>query len=296
MLTDNDLDRVLDSWLATGPTRAGDGVLYEVANRIDYQRQRPAWLGQWSVDRKSAFAAALPAVAAVVLVMGVAGTVLVPLVTRLGGEPDASTPTATPLASAEPRDAVEHDCGNGAPTCNLLVEPGAHRSFVFEPSFTYSVPDAWLNPIDVKDYFELFPQAGAVTTYGKFMAMLSNVSLRDWATPCDGEFRPTGRADVQDWIDFFASQPSLLPGSPQPVTVGGAAGQRLDVSEVRISDRACQLHLTNVNQPTRILVLDVRGSIVLILIHSTMSPDPDLPAAVRTLEPFLYSLRFTEGE
>ena len=47
MTRQRDLDRLLDIWLADGPTEAADAVLDVVADRIDRQPQRPAWRLSW---------------------------------------------------------------------------------------------------------------------------------------------------------------------------------------------------------------------------------------------------------
>jgi len=67
MRTDRDIQRLLDQWLADGPNRASDRVFDEVVDRVNRQRQRPAWRLTWSLPTMNAILRPASVVGAVVV-------------------------------------------------------------------------------------------------------------------------------------------------------------------------------------------------------------------------------------
>jgi len=141
MTDDRSIERLLDGWFADGPTVAPDRVLDTVANRIDRQRQRPAWRLSWR-DFHVVTTAKMAAVLAAVLILSVIG---IALVLRPGGSNIGSQgPTAAPSPVATPTP---------APTAS--PSPAALKSGVKGPGtfigqfatssipWTVTLPDGW---------------------------------------------------------------------------------------------------------------------------------------------------------
>ena len=101
MTFERDTERLLDVWLADGPTVAADRVIDNVAGRIDRQSQRPAWLVSWRDSHVNSYLKPILALAAVVVIV-VAGLAILggPSVFNVGGSPSPSpspSPTIAPV-------------------------------------------------------------------------------------------------------------------------------------------------------------------------------------------------------
>lgn len=94
----SDIDRVMEIWMADGPTAIPDRVVDVVAARIGVQRQRRAWPfpGRTSMTTSIKLVVALAAV----LVVAVVGYNLLPREPGFGGP---ATPTPAPTPTAQPR-------------------------------------------------------------------------------------------------------------------------------------------------------------------------------------------------
>lgn len=98
MTRDNDFERVLDQWLAEGPTQMPGRFLDDTLDLIDHAPKRPlAWLRPRAIDtnRKRLIAAA----AAIVLLVAGIGSVVVLRTPGVGTSP---TPSPSPGAFADP--------------------------------------------------------------------------------------------------------------------------------------------------------------------------------------------------
>jgi hypothetical protein len=101
MTTDRDLERLLDTWLADGPTLVADRVIDGMADRIGRQGQRPAWrLHEWRFP-------VMPVIIRVVLVAAVlaiiAGGGAILIGSRLQSTPpQPSLPTEGPHVTPLP--------------------------------------------------------------------------------------------------------------------------------------------------------------------------------------------------
>ena len=129
-----DIERLMDHWLAEGPTVVADRVIDVIADRIERQSQRPSWrlrLAERRVDVDFPFAAV---VAAVVVAVGIVGF-------SLGG---GFTAPSNPLSPA-------HTTGpTSAPTRTHRATPSPRPQVPLTRRFTsavnhYSIsyPDGW---------------------------------------------------------------------------------------------------------------------------------------------------------
>jgi hypothetical protein len=77
MTHERDIERLLDHWLADGPTQSPDRVLELVADRIERQAQRPVWRLDWRHPNVNTYVKLAIAAAALMLV-AVVGSVIFP--------------------------------------------------------------------------------------------------------------------------------------------------------------------------------------------------------------------------
>ena len=97
-----DIQQVLDLWLTEGPNQVPDRVFDAAVDRIERQRQRPAWRIDWRnvlVNRTLRLAASVAAV----LVIGIVGLSLLGRGPSIGGGPLPSpSPSPSPVALSSP--------------------------------------------------------------------------------------------------------------------------------------------------------------------------------------------------
>jgi hypothetical protein len=153
----SDIDRVLQVWMADGPTAIPDRVVDVVAARIGVQRQRRAWpfQGRTNVTTPIKLLAGLAAA----VVVAVVGFNLLSGTTGPGAPTTGpSAPTTGPTPSAQPTAAV-----TAAPSAATFVYPsgilpaGSHATASFLPAFTFTLSEPWVLDGDSVDYYSLFP-------------------------------------------------------------------------------------------------------------------------------------------
>ena len=114
MTTQRDIERLLDDWLAEGPTQVSDRVVDQVADRIGHQSQPPAWRLSWKDSPVNRYIKPLAAVAAVAIVAVVGWKVVgYPSGSGIGASPTPTptelprpTSTASPAATPSPTGPV----------------------------------------------------------------------------------------------------------------------------------------------------------------------------------------------
>jgi hypothetical protein len=305
MTTDREIERILDRWLADGPSNAPDRVVDDLADRIARVGQRPAL----RLDRRP-YPMNLPLklawLAAAVVVVAVAGYALLPRpAVNVGGPsptpPVSPSPSPTPTAAAT---AFVCDDG-GTTTCAGDLTAGANTSRTFSPAISFTVPAGWRNTFDIARTYTLRPPGG---TYS-FLVYSQNAipEQNDTCTPA----KKAGAADTVDaWVAYLTTHPGLVASAPQPVTIGGHAGQMVTFQRAASWTRTCPnsigpaiVTITDSGAtPARVkfvddqvesfLIVDVDGRTVIVEISSAPSAvahEADMQAA-RTI---VDSIRFT---
>ena len=119
-----DIERLLDRWLAEGPTVVADRVIDVIADRIERQSQRRAWrlrLAQRRVDVDLRFAAV---VSAVVVAVGILGFSLGGGFTAPSTSPSPATRRTDDRTNADaPGDADAEAAGSPDQAIHLVGQP-----------------------------------------------------------------------------------------------------------------------------------------------------------------------------
>lgn len=241
----SDFGPVLRLWLEQdGPNTMPDRVVDVVADRIARQPQRRAWrlLGRpRTMNRTLTYAAALAAVVLVAIV----GWRLLPGDGGIGSINPTPTPSPTVAAgSGSPAPAPTRGwwLGSGS-LCGLPVAcagelaPGTHSSRSIRPSFTFAVPDGWVNVADwhdVDDYFALAPDTpanrAAAATGEEFVQSIVIGPHR----PVVGANCVLPQADVglraAEIVTALSAREGLEASVPETVTISGLAGRQIDAS------------------------------------------------------------------
>jgi hypothetical protein len=216
MHTDQDVTRLVRSWLRTDEHESATTIVIDVLARVD---SIPQHRSSWPVRRNTQMNAyaKLAIAAAAVLVVAVVGISLLPNGARFSGGPAGSS-TASPSQSIRPSPFVSGD----AQPLEAFLQPGTRYavpgnlvSFSFVvPSAGWTYDGAWFHGgIGTSEEIIMsFYTRSATMNAGVFTDPCAHTGLRQFARSIDG--------DAQE----AASVPGLeLVGGPSDTTVDGRA-------------------------------------------------------------------------
>ena len=231
MTRERDLERLLDSWLADGPTIVADRVIDDAAARITRQPQRPAWrLRPWRFTHMSSSLKAALVAAAVLAAL--AGTLLV-----TGGGGPGPAPTASPSAGQAASPGASSSTGPTAlfrETASLA--PGTYVVGVDAATVTFTVPDGWSVPSMGNLDFILNPTSGPADDVVRIF-FDAHRAAKDAA--CTEAPEPSVGTTAAALIADLQADRDLLTSTPKPITVGGLSGQYIDVVIGASTQRTC---------------------------------------------------------
>jgi hypothetical protein len=213
MTRDRDIERLVSHWLDDGPTQVPDRVIDEMADRIGRQRQRPAWRFRWKELSMRPQALAAAALAAVV-VIAVGGILLLRPSSNGGvGGTASQSPSlgaSTPASSSSP-----------APSESAIV------SITFRPKVQVAVPIGWTAG-DGDRTLILNPPAGGPVA-GRSIGLMSGPFVTFKDPDCSDQAPSAVGTTVAEAVASLTGDPRLVVTTPQAVTIGGHAGQMVDL-------------------------------------------------------------------
>ena len=298
----SDMDRVLRTWFESGPSSMPDRVVDVVADRIGRERQRPAWRLRWRPYQMNSTVKIAAALAAV-LVLAVVGWNLMP--GRTGGVGGGPSPTVSPSAVSTPSTSPSGSAGfpqwytNSESSAAAGILPaGNATSRAFAPRVTFTVPEGWVNDLDVAIGYGLFPDSKAneaeYALSGEIAHGIFMVSVESPYVFCEAWEKTQGTAAERG--AFLVASDAFVVSEPVDVTIGGLTGKQLDV---RLDpDRpiaTCPGDPPTVDvgdQRTRATYLDTPSGIVAIFVNSKHSADHEafLADAMPIVESFEFDV------
>lgn len=228
MTTDRGIERLLDRWLADGPTRVSDRVFDEAVDRINRQRQRPAWRLTWRLPTMNAILRPASVVGAVIVLALGALFALRPG-QGVGGVGPTPSPTAPPSPSPSPIVLVR-------PTSALA--PGTYAVTVSSGRVTFTVPSGWSVPqvgpdsSDFRLHLDAGPADDVVNVFFNMRRAAKDAACTEAPEPGVGS---TAQALVAD----LTKDRNLHVSSSAPITVGGNSGYVLDLTIAPTATRTC---------------------------------------------------------
>ena len=133
------------------------------------------------------------------------------------------------------------DCPTPDDNCLGTIAAGTHASQFFDQmigpgdawtprygAFTYAVPEGWVNVEDWPDYYRL-AQAPADPNPTSFVFFARDIVLSSRSDLCSGSQDPDAGTSAEA-IARALLAPGLVSSTPEPVTIGGLAGYRMDIS------------------------------------------------------------------
>jgi hypothetical protein len=281
-----------------------DRVVDVVADRIGHQRQRPAWRLRWRPYEMNSTVKIAAAIAAV-LVLAVVGWNLMP--GRSGVVGGGPSPTASPSAETSPPASPSasavfpqwyRNSESGAAAGILPAGSGTSRAFV--PRVTFTVPEGWVNDLDVDIGYGLFPDMKAneaeYALSGEIAQGIFMVSVESPYFFCEAWEKTQGTAAER--AAFLVASDAFVVSEPVDVTIGGLTGKQLDV---RLDpDRpaaTCPGDPPTADigdQRTRVTYLDTPSGIIAIAVGSKYSADHD--AFLADAMPIVESFEFDRSQ
>ena len=285
MTTRRDIEPILDRWLAEGPARIADRVVFGALETVDHTEQlrRPRWVGRanpLSHTRRLAIAAA------VAIVIG--GGTLLALAVRSGPSVGGRIPSPTAVALYLPR----------------MTQGVVYRTPPFTPSFTITGVDGWY----------LVAATGPGTAYfAKGPNEPSGPDDLNVALIHPNQVLPVGGGHAQplptDLIGWLQARSDLLLQAPRTALVGGMPARIVDgtvVPTAKVNSDGnvsllcavgpCDFNFGSdlgvaLGSHFEIMVVDVRGQTVVIRIDS---PESTWASGRHELDDFLSTLTFPE--
>jgi hypothetical protein len=111
------------------------------------------------------------------------------------------------------------------------LRPGEYRSEEFKPSLSFRVGKGWeVSELQQKPYFDILHEYQG----GNYFAAISfnNPPPKVSAPRHPNKFVPA----PEDWVSWFEEHPYLKTSSPQPMSIGGVKGRRLDTRVASLSN------------------------------------------------------------
>jgi hypothetical protein len=225
MTTNRDVERLLDNWLAEGPTHVPDRVFDDAIARVYRQPQPSAWRPRWRLSDMTTPVRLLAAAAVVIALIGAGLFVLRPTPT-VGPRPDPTATSApSPTASLAPSPttsvvagAVRLPTAGPVPAGRYFVEKGPRSVAVF----SFGAPEGWTSHgaglTKHQDDSEREISWGSAIVDGLF------------ADPCgDNETVPIGPL-ADDLLEGLASLPGVDVTDPIDVGIGNNVGRIVEMS------------------------------------------------------------------
>jgi hypothetical protein len=302
----DNIDRVLQAWMADGPAAIPDRVVDVVAARIGIQRQRRTWLfpGRSNVNTQIKLIAALAAA----LVVAVVGYNLLP------GTSGPGAPTIAPTPSAQPTDAPTNTpsaaavcptwftdgCGDGAG----ILTAGSHTTQSFVPSFTFRVPEGWVNDGDSAGIFGLFPDDPAnQAEFTRSGSLLHSIFLGPHPSPyfiCESVENNAG-ANAAEMVAALVANEAAETTGLVDVEIGGLTGKQFDVRLNPEWTGTCPPSpdeppgFNIADQRTRAFLLDAPDLGVIVMFVGSSKP-ADHEAFLAEAMPIIESFEFDLGQ
>ena len=277
MTVDRDLERLLDTWLADGVTVAPDRVLSAAVDRIDRQRQRPAWRLLWR-DFHVFTTAKMAAISVAILIISVLGAAIV---LRPGGGSSVAGPgsTSVPSLAATPSPTPSPSPSPSPTIRNVGMSVQGKRV-----TWTADMPVGWTG---VGSWFMTKSQGTSGPT-GIAVAAPGGTNVP--SNPCDGIGKVSTYKTPADVVAALKSRKDFVVSKTTATTLGGYAGLRVDV-QAPADLGACGsdpfsyflfaepdgsgVSIQGPSQLTRMWILDVEGQPIVFQIQSF----PGTPAA-----------------
>ena len=202
---------------------------------------------------RTAVAGAVGIACAIIVVVGGVGLIRSSAPMTIPG--DEGQPTEPPeTVTGETNGTWTGPCADsqdGPPprVCFGPLDEGTYTAQRFEPALTFTVPAGWNNPLDTRGSFDLWTRGwsrgndpddpGIYLFYHPGLRVSTQPRAVDGCSNVVDETVGVSAAELAEWI---AVHPGVETTGPSPVSVGGLAGYRLDLSIASGWEKTCPQH------------------------------------------------------
>ena len=209
MTGERDVERVLEQWLVNGIDEMPDRVYASVLDRVERQRQRPAWRLLWKEPHMTTYLQVAAGMAAVAIV-AIAGINLA----GSGPRPGAGGPPSSPSPSAEPSPSES---------------PTTLSSVSFGPGLRVAAAAGWQIAGDTARAVTLSRTAEPSGAPPTEILVMSGPFVGVADPDCEGRPAAGVGASAAELVAALSGDPSLTTASQGVVALGDTTGQSLDV-------------------------------------------------------------------
>lgn len=285
MTFEHDTERLLDTWLADGPTVAPDRVLAIATARIEGQRQRPAWrLQDWRLGTMST-PARLAALVGALLIAALAGSLVL---TGGGSRGPGLFPALTPSPTASPPP---------LPDGRLDARDYVMRGRPSDPmAFAITAPGGWTG---YGGFFIGGPQSSSDPAG---IGISVNHDPEVVTDPCDASVHSpspsAGAPSVDELVAALSARQDLGVSGVIDTQLAGYSGKRVDLQlpgnlscgNQYVFAEPKGLYANGPANRWRLWILDVNGeTAVVVLLDYAGTPAADRAAAQTAID----SIRIT---
>lgn len=269
----NDIDRVLDLWLAEGPTQVPDRVFDDAIARVDRQAQPSAWRTRLRISEMTTPLRLLATAVAIFALVGVGIAVLRPS-SNIGQGPG---PTASLTPAPSP---------TRLPTSGP-IEPGRYfieKGLRSTATFSFTVPAGWIGD---NGGLRKHPDDSE-----REIAWGPTVVDAVFADPCGSDETVTVGPTAEDLIAALSELPGVEVADPVDITIGGRPGRSVELTvpptvDVTACDPPIGLQVwldqsgsylvLDATVPTRVVMADLEdGRFMLALSRRQTTPPGDV--------------------
>ena len=287
-----------------------DRVYLAIVDRVERQPQQRAWRLSWRDSHVSAYIKPLVAIAAV-LVIAVAGFAILGQPSGSGGPASPTVtpaPSPSPTPSAPPSPAVSASPSPTAafpawftpsepPTGVGILPAGTPTTRSYKPGTSFTVPEGWVNDLDVPIAYGLFPDSKAneaeYASSGETANGIFIVSVESPYFYCEAWEKTVGTAAER--AAFLVASEAFAVSEPVDVTIAGLTGKQFDMRVDPDWTATCPGDPPGsslADWRNRVTFLDTPGGVIAIAVGSKHSADHEafLAEAMPIVESFQFDL------
>ncbi len=304
--------RIVLSWLREDAHENAERVLLRALDEVDTTPQRRSRWPAWRSSRMNTYAK-LIAAAAAVLVVAVVGYQFLPGDGGIGGQPTLApspaasgspAPSPSPAASASPPAAPSASAAFPAwftpselPTGAGILPAGTSTTRSYKPGTSFTVPEGWVNDLDVSNGYGLFPDSKAnEAEYASSGEMANGIFIVSVESPyfyCEAWEKTGGTAAER--AAFLVASEAFAVSEPVDVTIGDLIGKQVDMRVDPDWTATCPGDPPGsslADWRNRVTFLDTPGGVIAIAVGSKHAPDHEafLAEAMPIVESFQFDL------
>ncbi|GIF52818.1 hypothetical protein DFJ67_1148 [Asanoa ferruginea] len=151
----------------------------------------------------------------------------------------APIPTAQPPPQAAESASPAAGCAPQGGTCRGDLAAGTYTTTTFRPAITYTVPDGWINGLDLPGNFLLSRTVDPDENFYGSNGINLMADVAPAAQDCAEAAEPAVGRTAQEITRWLAGLPGLKSTTPRSTSIGGWSGFTVDLTLADTWKRSC---------------------------------------------------------